>query len=330
MMRITTTKTPKKMMMNDNMQPVSGSDIEAFYEDQLCVWPEAAEAYEALGKVERRVVELDGYPVILQYNPLREKSASARIDSRSIASRPCFLCPQNRPEKQASALRMGEMETLINPYPVFPVHLTIASRQHKPQEAWPPEMIELIDMIPSLAAFYNGAKAGASAPDHLHFQAVRKEEIPLLRKVEEWHTADMPPVILSAELPQCCAPAGFISCIITADMQGMWLLSRLEGIGGRSRPGEGMVNIFAWLDDSRKLRLLIFPRKAHRPGCYFREDDSRIMVSPGSLEMAGIVITPRRCDFEKITADDLREIYAQTAMGEDDLRIYSASCRLTQ
>lgn len=298
-------------------------EIDAMYAAQFAAWPEAKANYDKLFSTRRKQIQLGLLPVIVQCNPGRVRSTAADVSAEKVAERPCFLCAKNRPKEQLAGQSIPDYEILINPYPILPVHFTIASKEHTPQQAMPLEMVDLVNLSPVLAAFYNGAHAGASAPDHLHFQAVRRDELPLLSLVEKLHAAGSGYVRTSGELGDF--PMGFLSVVITPDMEGMTLLALLPKLGGVTDDAEklpGLVNTFMWKDDSGMLRALVIPRRRHRPYCYFAEGDGRMMVSPGALDMAGLIVCPREEDFERITADDIRTIYAQTGVSEADLQEY--------
>lgn len=297
--------------------------IRDFYDAQFQSWPEAKENYAKLSQVRRRTFPLGDLTIYVQCNPARVRSTAADVSARAVSERPCFLCEKNRPEQQLSGKAIPDYDILINPYPILPVHFTIASREHIPQSAMPLEMVDFVTMMPLCTAFFNGAKAGASAPDHLHFQAVMKEELPLLSIVEERHKPDMPYAVPSAHLGHF--PMGFISCIIPQDLTGMQLMATapyLCGVHDDMEMRRGLVNTFYWLDAQGNLRLLIFPRKAHRPEAYFREDDLRLMISPGALDMAGLIVTPDESTFERITAADITDIYEQVGVTQQETLAY--------
>ena len=163
-------------------ETVTREGVDAFFEKQLAQWPAVAERYTLLSTAEQRDLE-NG--ITLQYNPSRAISTAAKVDAVSIAERPCFLCAKNRPAEQIAENALGSLELLVNPYPILPMHFTLAATQHVPQLLEPmyAEMLHLADKWQGLALFYNGAKCGASAPDHAHLQAVRCSDVPLLRDV---------------------------------------------------------------------------------------------------------------------------------------------------
>lgn len=297
--------------------------ISDFYDAQFAAMPQMKESYDRLSQVKRRRISMGDADVFVQCNPARARSTTAAVSREEVAKRPCFLCRKNRPERQLAGEAIQDYEILINPYPILPVHFTIASREHRPQDGAPLEMVDMLNMMPSLCTFYNGASAGASAPDHLHFQAVLRSELPLLHAVEERHAPGDAAARTSDSLGDF--PMRFVSLVIKPDFTGMQLLAvlpRMGGISDNKATQRGLVNVLMWKDDSGLLRALLFPRRRHRPDCYFAEGEQKMLVSPGALDMAGIIVTPREEDYERITADDIRRIYAQVGISAADMEQY--------
>ncbi len=294
----------------------SHDEIKDFIETQLSVWPLAKKNYDALSGVERRQVNVNGYDFFLQYNPARILSTGANIEKDNIAKRKCFLCKDNRPSEQMIAEIIPGWELLVNPYPILPIHLTIVSKAHRPQSHVPKEIVEIATLLPGMAIFFNGAKAGASAPDHLHLQAVLKDELPLIRLVEKIHPESAMMVLPSdALIPHY--PFFFFTGVVKPDDAGFKTLLAGLAIGGSSDgknfDDHELVNTFFWISDTGMLRFIAIPRSAHRPKCYFDEGDANRMISPGCIDMAGMLIAPRRSDFEALTADEITKIYSDVA-----------------
>lgn len=294
----------------------SHEEIKDFIEIQLSMWPLAKKNYDALAKVERRKLKVNGYDFFLQYNPARIVSTGANIEKDNIATRKCFLCRANRPSEQVIGEILPGWELLVNPYPILPIHLTIVSATHRPQRHLPKDIVEVATCLPGMAIFFNGAKAGASAPDHLHLQAVLKDELPLIRLVEKIHPESVAMVLPSdALLPHF--PFFFFTGVVRPDDTGFKPLLAGLSIGG-SADGQTLddpelVNTFFWISDSGILRFIAIPRIAHRPKCYYAEDDENRMISPGCIDMAGMLITPRRNDFEALTPKEITKIYNEVA-----------------
>lgn len=288
--------------------------INDFIEQQLAVWPEARERYLALGHTERRRFRIGNLEGAFQHNPARIGSTGAKTDPRSISERPCFLCPENRPEQQMAIPLNKDWEMLVNPYPIFPVHFTIVSTAHRPQDTPPLEMAGIAEHFPDLAIFFNGARAGASAPDHLHLQGVLKSELPLMRIAEANHPDNLPGIMRS-DMWNLELPFVFLSAVITDDEEGgrdYLKMLALTGADAEGNPDKGLRNVYCWKGESGLLRMVVVPRRSHRPAC-FGNDDGQLMVSPGAIDMAGVVILPREEDFLKITDADMERIYKEVS-----------------
>lgn len=294
--------------------------LNEFIENQLALWPEARERYLALGKTERRRFSIGALEGAFQFNPARIVSTAAKTDAASIASRPCFLCRDNRPQEQIAVPLGKKWELTVNPYPIFPVHFTIISTAHVPQELPPVEMAAFAEKFPELCIFFNGSSGGASAPDHLHLQGVLRSELPLLRLAERLHPSTLPGIMRSDMAHKFNPEAGdpglpfvFLSAVISDDEEGSrdyLKMLALTGAGADGLPDKGLRNVFCWKGDDGLLRMIVVPRQKHRPDCY-GTGPGQFVVAPGAIDMAGVVILPRREDFDSITPADLSRIYSQ-------------------
>lgn len=296
---------------------LNSDDIAAMIENQLAVWPMAKANYDALQQVRRRPVEINGIRFELQFNPGRIRSTGAKTDAATIASRPCFLCKQNRPSEQSAFELLPGWELLVNPFPILPVHFTIVSTKHVSQSHVPDDIVNLAVSLPGMAVFFNGARAGASAPDHLHLQAVLKDELPLLRMVEHLHSSDEFGLKSSEQLcPEY--PYKFFSGVVGKGQQYLPTLIAGLNLGGPDDNGRlnnpELVNTFFWIDDKGVLRFLVIPRKSHRPSCFFLQGEGNRMISPGCIDMAGIFILPREEDFNTLSAEELNKVIKDVAL----------------
>lgn len=300
------------------MRILNHEDLSSFVETQLATWPLAKKNYDALREVKRREIDLNGFNIGVQFNPARILSTGASVDKDSIKSRPCFLCSSNRPEEQLAIEIHPGWQLLVNPYPILPIHFTIASVSHRDQDRLPDDIVAIAENLPGMAVFFNGARAGASAPDHMHLQAVLKEELPLLRLAEKFHKSSEPGLWMSSDfVPEY--PYLFFSGVVDPSAPDCnAVLSAGLMLGGPDCDGrftdQSLLNAFFWIGENGELRYLSVPRKAHRPNCYFAEGGQRLMVSPGCIDMAGIIITPREEDFTKIESKDLLKIFDDVAI----------------
>ncbi len=300
------------------MNILSHEDLATFVETQLVTWPLAKKNFDALREVKRREIDLNGFKVGIQFNPARIVSTGASVDKEAIGKRPCFLCASNRPQEQLSIPIHPCWELLLNPYPILPMHFTIVSVTHRDQDRLPDDIVAIAEKLPGMAVFFNGARAGASAPDHMHLQSVLKDELPLVRLAEKCHPKSETGVKMNSDFAPECPYLFFSGVIDPASPASMAALQAGLILGGPDAEGnfrnQMLVNSFFWLGEGGEMRFISIPRKAHRPACYKAEGDDRLLVSPGCIDMAGLIITPREGDFNKIQGSDLVKIYNDVAI----------------
>lgn len=295
-------------------------NIRAFFTHQLDTWDEIRQRYEALKHVGLKQL---GHRQ-LQYNPARMVSTGAQIDRQTIAQRACFLCEKNRPEEQLTIDLGDDFELMVNPFPVLPMHFTIVRKTHVPQTILEnyTEIHRLLELFPELFVFYNGPMSGASAPDHMHFQAGIGQELPLmtvLRKLEKEQQ-----VLIKQGNGSSLSmfnSVAFKAFVIKSKVQEteMTLFKQLyAAMPVREGEKEPRMNIVAWRDGSEDV-IVVLPRDNHRPACYFEEGDRRMVISPGALDMAGLIITPREEDFNRMSEDKLISILKEVSIKEKDM-----------
>lgn len=298
--------------------PLNQETINLLVEHQLGEWPEAATRYQGLGRSMRKPLDIGDLPFALQLNPARIVSTAADTSSEGIASRACFLCASNRPKEQICAEWMPGWDLCINPFPILPIHFTIISKEHRPQDRPPFEMAAMAEAAPDLVIFFNGANGGASAPDHLHMQGVLKSELPLLALTEKSHPSGKPG-FLSSESFGLDLPFHFVSAVITPDRQGAMMLRSISsafGIGPDGNQDPGLINVFYWMGDDGMLRAAVVPRRSHRSHHYFADEPDRIVVAPGAIDMTGLMITPRPQDYERLDTGLIKDIYSEVAFAD--------------
>jgi len=291
-----------------------------FISRQLDTWDMARENYRALSRVEVKEFDLDGMPVKVQFNPARAVSSGAKVDAASVAARPCFLCAANRPPQQESLDFDGRYEVLVNPFPIFPRHLTIPAKTHTEQliSGRIADMMRMALELDAYTIFYNGPRCGASAPDHMHFQGGNSDFLTLASAIE---ASDLSFLKDSGGATLSIAAALPVRCfVIDADSPaaGDAMFARLyDAMPIPAGDKEPMMNILCSARGEGCTRLIVVPRRRHRPDCYGTEGDDCIMLSPASVDMGGVFITPRRADFDKITPDILRRILAEVCLEKD-------------
>lgn len=303
-----------------------------FFDRQLAQWPDARQRFDDLKHVRTRDLPTDdGVTLRAQWNPARMVSTGARIDRRTLGERPCFLCPKNRPKEQLAEMLTGEggnYELLVNPFPILQQHFTIPLASHEPQRISGRYgmMHQLTECYPELTAFYNGPLCGASAPDHMHLQAGTTGLLPLQ---QQWPRLKESLVTLCtladgatlSWLTGYVCPAFVISSNCRESDAALFdQLYRTLSKPENDECAEPMMNILAWRETGQ-LTTVVFPRRKHRPDCYFAEGDGQRLVSPGALDMAGLIITPRQQDFEQLSASQAADILRECGIGNDEARL---------
>jgi galactose-1-phosphate uridylyltransferase len=289
---------------------------------QLRDWELARGNYVDLADVKTTKLDINGIMMKVQFNPKRITSSAAKVDAKSIQERKCFLCKSNLPEQQKGVDFGGGYLVLVNPFPIFPRHLTIPSYMHEPQriEGKLTDMLELAYQLPDYVVFYNGPKCGASAPDHFHFQAGNKGFLPLeinfdLLKRENILSAGDVRIDLLPDYP--------CTVLVIESKEASPINTYFEKVyhALEIKPGEyePMMNILAW-HGKGNFKLCIFPRALHRPSCFFEEGENNRLISPASVDMGGVFITPLEKDFEAMNSEDVKKIIQEVCMDKDSLQ----------
>lgn len=307
-------------------------EADEFTDTQFKKWELCRKNHEALKDIKTKCLNINGNEIKVQFNPARAVSTLAKLDKSSINARPCFLCTKNKPEEQDSiSIDAGmKFSIRINPYPILPGHLTISSKEHIPQTLadkaemqLPMKILQKIEDYfgQGYAIFYNGAKCGASAPDHFHFQAARKKDIPFIAQWNEIFKSaieDDTAGMQSGDVCKAYSVNGFACPIkvftsLSGNIGTALFFNYLDSLPVHEGEPEPRYNMFAWRDDEGRFICAYFPREAHRPSCYFSEGEEQILVSPGALDMAGLIVTPREEDFRKINEADITRIYKEVS-----------------
>ena len=289
-----------------------------FFHNQLNQWKDVAKRFEELKGVQTREVG----SALAQFNPARLVSTGAKIDKATLAKRPCFLCEKNRPGEQIVLPFGNDFDILVNPFPILPVHFTIPSCHHQLQAIVENyvQIHRLLRVYPQLMVFYNGPKCGASAPDHLHFQAGTSGILPLQRDWQRLYETSVPLLKLNDaegiyEIKDYICPA--LAIVSHTEKHDVELFSCLyEALPLKEDETEPMMNIVAWRSGEAFISV-VFPREKHRPDCYSAEGEAQCLVSPGSLDMAGLLILPRQSDFEGMTAERAEAILREVSLSNE-------------
>ena len=296
----------------------------ALLEQQKGAWEMLRTGYDTLRTVRTRAFDFDGFQIKVQFNPGRLVSTVAKVDATSIKERKCFLCTENLPPAQKGIPCAGDYLLLCNPFPIFPEHFTISSTRHTPQLIRD-SFAALLQLTRELGSrytvFYNGPRCGASAPDHLHFQAGNRSYLPIDAEYEALKNATGKPLAESAAL----RAYSFDSClrrIITIESPDAGTLRHafdaLHEVLQDGGPAgeEPMLNILAFYTDEH-WRIHVFPRAKHRPSFYFKEGEEKLLISPAAVELGGICTTPREQDFERVTREHITEMYNEVCVSAE-------------
>lgn len=296
--------------------------VDRFIAEQLGEWKQAADNYAALAGVKVKDLDVDGMHIRTQFNPARVVSSAAKVDSTSLKARKCFLCGENRPGEQRGIDWNSHYTILVNPFPIFPRHLTIPEKEHTDQliSGRISDMIKLAQELDEYTVFYNGPRCGASAPDHMHFQAGNSDFLTIAENLEG---AELQTVAIEGDsvlsLVTDMSLKVFVVDAASAE-DGQKLFERLyKAIPVPEGEKEPMMNILAY-STPIGVRLVVIPRKRHRPSFYGTEGDNCMLISPASVDMGGVFITPRLQDFERFDADTVRKLIDELCLNLDEIQ----------
>ena len=319
--QIAISETELAPFVNGNTQ---AGKAHALLEQQKGVWELLRNGYDTLRTVRTRAFEFDGFQIKVQFNPGRLTSTVAKVDAASIKVRKCFLCTENLPPAQRGIPCDGEYLVLCNPFPIFPEHFTISSVRHTPQlirDSFAALLQLTRDLGSRYTVFYNGPRCGASAPDHLHFQAGNRSHLPIdaeydlvKEKLGSW--------LVRSGVLRAYAFEDYLRRHVAFESPDATLLQRAFGAlyevlqDGGPAGEEPMLNILGFYTNG-EWRIHVFPRAKHRPAFYFKEGDEKLLISPAAVELGGICTTPREQDFERVTREHIMEMYYEVCVSAD-------------
>lgn len=322
----------RQHMLQGKADIMEDSSISRFFNRQLEVWTDARHRFRDLKHVETRQFSDQ---LKLQWNPARIVSTGAKIDEKTLGERPCFLCDKNRPKEQMSKQIDEKFHLLVNPFPILPVHFTIPARKHQPQLIYKNygEMHRFISLHSDLMVFYNGPKCGASAPDHLHFQAGTNGILPLQTNWQRL-SRNLTDIISLNDEEKISVVRDFIVpafVIISKSAESDEALFRrlYKAMPQRGDETEPMMNIISWRKGEEFISVVI-PREKHRPEAYFAEGDAQFVVSPGALDMSGLIITPREEDFRKLTEEKALSLLQECGVSEEKMNVIIAKLKASK
>ncbi len=301
-----------------------GSAAKMLLESQKQTWTQLADGYKSLETIKVKTFYFDGFRIKAQFNPGRIISSSAKVDAASIKERKCFLCPENLPIEQKGIPYDKRYLILANPFPIFPEHFTIPDVKHTPQKI-DGNIGGLLNLSKDISgnymAFYNGPKCGASAPDHFHFQAGNKNFMPI---GDDFHQLinEYGEVLKENENFILTAVDDGLRKFISMESFDYSLLVDLfdkfyKNYSLLVNSGEEpMMNILSYFEEKSGWRLIIFLRNKHRSSHYFSEGEKNILLSAASVDLGGVCIFPLEKDFDKITKEQLAEVFKEISISD--------------
>lgn len=332
-MGITSPYPPKQ---EKSMKPniwVSSSQANEMLAKQLKTWSLAHDNFQALKNVRLKEIRLDDCLIKIQFNPARAISTTAKVDKGAILDRPCFLCVANLPVEQERLPFGFHYLVLCNPYPIFQEHFTIPARRHEPQRILCRlnDLLTIARRLNRHTIFYNGPRCGASAPDHAHFQAVTQGVMPIdqeigdcLARQDDRHLIPLGQAPGGSRLWRLERywRNGFVIEGNNQEEIATWFKRVFDALPRSEDEEEPKMNLFAYYNDKTGWRLVIIPRKAHRPRQYFAEGEERLLSSPGAADVGGLLILPVERDFERMDESLLRDLFGQTCYDDETIRSF--------
>jgi ATP adenylyltransferase/5',5'''-P-1,P-4-tetraphosphate phosphorylase II len=293
-------------------------------EEQKLSWKLLGDNYKNLSQVQTRTFEFDNFKVNVQFNPARIISSSADVNKSAIQSRKCFLCTDNLPEEQNGLRYDKSFIILSNPYPIFEEHFTVINKKHTEQTLIGhfDDFLNISrDLGAYYSAFYNGPQCGASAPDHMHFQAGTKNITPVEQELKSLINSSEHYILKSSKIEIRFVENRFRKFILIESGNKGELLYAFKIFIKAARKislpkEEPMMNLISSYENE-KWRIVIYPRAKHRPSQFYLEGKERLLVSPAAIDMAGLIILPRSEDFEKINSEDIIDIYRQVGLTKE-------------
>lgn len=321
-------KLPEEKILNDSQIEFFidnydySSAAEYLFNSQLKSWTLLKNNYVALGNVQEKSFWFDGFKLKSQFNPERIKSTSAKVDEDSIKNRKCFLCVENLPDEQKGLLLPDDLILLCNPYPIFPRHFTICSVEHKPQRISKAfgELLEMTKLLsPKYSLIYNGPSCGASAPDHLHFQAGTKNFIPVENDIQQMKNDFGRMVQEEESISTSFIDDGLRKLIFIESTDKKEIEKTFQVIYKvyekfSNNTQEPMLNILSFFDLEFGWSVIIFLRSKHRPEVFYKNEPDKLLISPAAIDLGGVVVTPREEDYQKIDKEMLSQIFNEVSL----------------
>jgi ATP adenylyltransferase/5',5'''-P-1,P-4-tetraphosphate phosphorylase II len=296
---------------------LNNQKVTELFNEQVSNWELARSNFSGLKTVKTKTFPFDGFDIKVQFNPARIVSSGAKVDAKTIAERKCFLCSANLPVEQ-KGVNAGNYIVLVNPFPIFPVHFTIPCKEHIDQQIKPyfADMLELAKSMDDYCIFYNGPKCGASAPDHLHFQAGTKNFLPLITDYKKLKNtrAELISENQNAQLFSLNNYLRTVFCIESKNIVSAQLIfNSLYAQWQNENDVEPMMNIVCSYENDIWYTFVL-PRANFRPWQFTAQANKQLLISPATVEMCGMFITPIEDHYNRITKDDIVSILDQSSI----------------
>lgn len=291
--------------------------IEFLYQQQFSTWEMAKNHYNHLKTIEKKTIMVEDFVFEVFFNEARARSTCADLSKKAIEKRPCFLCPNKLYTEERGYSILNKYLILINPFPIYTRHLTISDFKHVPQQIENRiiDMLEIAKSLSGFTIFYNGPRCGASAPDHFHFQAAQKGNMPIDWEIDQLKHKQS--TLFEKDQIRIFEMNNYLRKTIVFESEDKEPIDYFFNQTMKQLPfdedsNEVKMNLMASFTNN-KYRLILFPRGQQRPACFYKEGDDKLMVSPASVEFGGSFVTPREIDFKKINADHMHQIFQEVS-----------------
>ncbi len=297
--------------------------VSALLRQQHATWPMLRDAVTGLVAAEYKPLSVKGCTVLTQFNPARIVSTAAKVDAATIKQRACFLCCENLPPEELGVAFNDEFVALCNPFPVLADHLVIAAKEHRPQLI-ADDFGALLDLTRALGrdwfTLYNGPRCGASAPDHLHFQACARAGVPLFDDFAA--TLEQSPDTVRLSWQTDYRINVLAASSRKRDELCAWFLRALTELARVTETSEEpLLNLLVTFQHET-WTVFLLPRGKHRPACYFAEGDAQLTVSPAAIDLSGVLVVPQPAHFARISATDVAQILAEVTLDDERFKAW--------
>lgn len=296
------------------------------FESEIQHWELARSKYEEMTKGDYKSFSFGDFSIEVVCNPARIRSTAAAVNSimekmrktdAPFLIRPsnnehtCFLCSDIRPKEQ-HAIRVRDFDLLVNPYPIFPIHFTIAHIKHQKQEILPyfDDYLYFVRELPNFGVFFNGANCGASAPFHIHFQAAEKQNFSIIGDFENMNKEHFQ-IVKTTDNCRIVEIKNYLRKAFCIEGSKEEEIKNLFADFFKENIAQNMLNIISHYDNG-VYKVFIFPRKKFRPTQFYEKDMTKnLCISPASVEMSGRIVTIFPEHFNRLTKEDIVDIYNQ-------------------